>query len=183
MAYQPAPYTTWHALLATIRPGQYVTVKGGGVMGALIRKFTHAPVAHAVVYVGPQPDGTDAMEATPDGIRACRIEGYDVHGAYPARDVITDTQSQIMAARALAAKGRSYGWLADVLIGMREGFHMWVPPWAFKLGWVTKNAECAQFADWVAMGDDPTRPTVQYFNDNRAPGSVSPADLWRRDYH
>jgi hypothetical protein len=179
MSYQPAPYTNWNDLLAHLTPGLYVTVHGGGTMGDLIRTFTHAPVAHVVVYVGMQPDGHDAMEATPDGVRACNLRlSYDAKSAYPAKDKITAEQSAKMVAAALAAKGKPYGWLADVLIGMREGFHLWVPDWAFKLKAVTTEAECAQFADWVGM-----QGGVHFFDDGRQPGSISPADLWRRDYH
>lgn len=178
MAYQPAPYATWAEIEQHLQPGSYVTVHGGGTMGSLIRAFTRAPVAHAIVYVGMQPDGMDAMEATPDGVRACNLRlSYDAKTSYPAHDTLTPHESAAMAATALAAKGKPYGWLADTLIGLREGFHGWVPDWAFKLKAVTTHMECAQFADWVALTNG-----VHYFQDGRAPGAVSPADLWRRDY-
>jgi hypothetical protein len=178
VGYEPAPYQTWNEIYAHLTPGLYVTVRGGGTMGNLIRTFTHAPVAHAAVYIGVQPDGNDGIEATPNGVRRCNIrKSYDPKTSYPAKDVITPAESAAMVKRALSAEGRSYGWLADVLIGMREGFHLWVPVWAFKLKAVTTEAECAQLADWVSMGIHP------FFADGREPGSVSPAALWRRDYH
>jgi hypothetical protein len=179
MSYEPAPYKTWNEILASIKPGQFITVHGGGTMGKLVRDFTHAPVAHVVVVVGMQSNGCDAMEATPKGIRPTNLrQSYDPKTSYPSKAKITDAQSVIGVTAALAAFGRPYGWLADVLIGMREGFHLWVPNWAFKLKAVTTEAECAQFADWVGieMGE-------HYFDDGRQPGSVSPAALWRLDYH
>jgi hypothetical protein len=163
--------------VADLVPGQYVTVHGGGFFGWLIRTFTHAPVAHAYVYVGPQPDGYDLVEAQPKGVSFGHTSLYNWDTSFPSKTVPTPEQSEVMKETALALVGSEYGYLADFFIGMREGLHAWVPEWLFKAKSITSHYECAQLADFVAIAAG-----VHYFDDGRQPGSVSPADLWRKDY-
>jgi hypothetical protein len=82
-----------------------------------------------------------------------------------------------MCAAAVGSVGEPYGWVADFFIGMREGLKIPVSPWVFKLKSVTSHRECAQLADWVGI-----QGGLNYFNDGREPGSVSPAALWRLGY-
>ena len=165
------------AYRTTLQPGQYVTVHGGGLAGAAIRAFTHAPVAHAYVYVGRQPSGHDMVEAQPGGVRLGDIRSYDWATSFQSETRFTPLQSAAITRTALACVGKPYGWLADMFIGMRQIRVPWVGGWMFKLHSVTSRMECAQLADYCALANG-----VHYFNDGRQPGSVSPADLYHRDY-
>lgn len=158
-------------------PGRYVTVHGGGFAGWLIRTGTGAPVAHVYQYVGDQPGGYNIVEAEPGGVRLGHTSEYDYATSFPSKDILTPEQGAAMTKTALELVGRPYGWLADAIIGLREGLHWYIPTWLYKLKNISTHIECAQAADYIAMVNG-----VHYFDDNRAPGSVSPADLYHRDY-
>lgn len=154
-------------------------MRAGGPFAAVIRFGTKAPVAHAVLYVGPQPDGTDVVEAQPAGVRRWYLNHWD--GQYPGKRVPESPKQGdaiVQTALGLASRDTDYNFLADFYLGMREGLHIPVPGWLFRLASTAKHQECAQLVDycWLVNGG-------QLFKDGRAPGDVSPADLWRLDYH
>jgi hypothetical protein len=175
-------YTNHAQLIAVLEPGMFVNVRGSGPGGALIRFGTRAPVAHTVVYVPNQPGGYDTVEAEPGGVRRGRLLNYQVETSWPSKRVPNAAQSALMEDFAIKSIGKPYGWIADALIGMHEGLGLSVPDWAYRLKWnATAHTECAQLADLVGIAGRPAG-FPPYFDDRRAPGSVSPADLWRLDY-
>lgn len=169
--------TDYDQLRAALKPGMFVTVRGFGLGGWAVRTGTRAKVAHAYIYLPGQPGGYDIVEAEPGGLRRAHMTEYPAEQSWPSLFKVSDEQSQGMATTADSLVGKPYGWVADVYIGMREALGIPIPAWLFKTKAVLSNMECSQAADFVAMANQ-----VNYFTDHRAPGSVSPADLWRLDY-
>ena len=115
-----------------LTPGQWATVPGGGFACAVIRLITRAPVAHAFLYVGPQADGTDMVEAQPAGVRRSNSSNHDL--IYPGPTPDATTGPAIAAtALSLAERGTRYNYLADFYIGLREGFRRHIPAILFRL--------------------------------------------------
>jgi len=160
--------------MSTLIPGWYICVRGGGFWGNLIRRITASDVAHVIVYTGPQPNGYDAIEAEPGGVRPCHVSDYSADSSWVCTDPLTELESAGMAAQALRMVGTPYGYVADFFIGLRR-LGAWIPNWVFKTKWIVSHQECAQTADYIALCNG-----VHYFADGRPPGSVSPADLRNR---
>lgn len=156
-----------------VTPGQYATVPGGGFVCACIRCITRAPVAHAFIYIGEQADGTDMVEAQAAGVRRYHSDAYGTIYPGPAPEPAVGLAIANTAA-ALATRDTDYNFLADFYIGMREGLRIKIPPWLFRLASTSKHVECAQLVDYCYLTNG-----VHLFEDGRAPGSVSPADLWK----
>jgi hypothetical protein len=161
-----------------LTPGQYVTVPGSGFVCWCIRKITRSPVAHAFLYVGPQADGTDMVEAEPGGVRFGRTSDYPVR--YVSGRVLDPAVAKAIAETgiAMASKDTDYNFLADFYLGLREGARLPVPQTLFRLASTGKHVECAQLVDYAYLVNG-----AHLFEDGRSPGAVSPGDLWRLDYH
>lgn len=161
--------------LGQLIPGQWCTVPGGGFVCGAIRVITHSPVAHAYIYVGEQPDGTDIVEAQPMGVRRAHFWAGTVYPG-PAPDPVRGL-AIANTALALANRDTDYNYLADFYIGMREGLGIKVPNWLFRRASTSHHMECAQVVDycWLVNGE-------HLFTDERAPGSVSPKQIYQLTY-
>lgn len=166
----------------TLRPGQYFTVPSSGFVPWAIRTVTRAPVAHAVVYVGPQTNGFDCLQAQPHGVSWTRVDHWTDHAVYPMRRLISDAQSAAAQRYALTTVDWPYSYVTDALIGMRSAFGIRQRKDIDELKWLARvmptHVECAQLADLVLT----VGAGFANFDDGRLPGDVSPADLWRLDY-
>lgn len=153
-------------------PGTWVTVPGGGLMCSLIRWATRAPVAHACLYVGKQDDDTDLVEAQPAGVRRARLDAYATYYPGPA----PETRMGLAIANtalSLASRHTRYNYLSDFYLGLRATTRMHLPALLFRLASTSHHLQCSQLVDYCYLVNG-----AHLFTDGRAPGAVSPADLY-----
>lgn len=154
--------------MSALRRGDFVIVRTGGFLGWLIRLGTLSPVNHAAIAL----DDIHILEAAPfAGVRGSTITAYgDDFTASSDRIVLTDTQREQIAERALELVGTKYSFIDIGALALWSTLHIrWV--WLELLVKRTDHMICSQFVAecYCAAGID--------LVPGKEPQEVTPADL------
>ncbi|MGW0930689.1 hypothetical protein [Streptomyces sp. NPDC002644] len=128
----------------------------------------HAPVQHALVYVG---DGL-VVQAMPGGAECIPLEDASPVVKWSTGIVdLTENQRWDIASWATVFVGTPYGWLDYLALGLeRFGFR-----WNWLRRYIMSNHSmiCSQLVDYVYA-----KAGVDLFTDGRLPGDITPGDLY-----
>jgi hypothetical protein len=94
-----------------IQPGDIGFDEGGGIVGFLIRHFSHSPYAHCWVYHRQVPDNTETWmtaEAYPGGLKIRKREQTNVHRVI--RVWRTEEERRALLARSDELVGSGYNY-------------------------------------------------------------------------
>lgn len=160
-----------------------------GVTGALIRvgqwlTFDGAPYQHAFLVTSDEGLTVEAMPGR-DGVRRNAIPNYQARQTVFVRVDMDDATRWAVAGAGEAMLGTRYSYAqypALGLLGVSEGVAKLTgrPRRELRPEWLTGYiADSGRTICSQAVDEAFHRAGVQLFDDDRAPGDVTPGDLWR----
>ena len=152
------------------RPGSYFVVSTGGVYMDAVKLGTWSVWDHCGVVVN---DDLDMIEAEPGGARVGNLRDYVNQDLIFDEDTLTDEARGRIIARALAFKGRPYGWL-DIIALALLAVHIRprrLVEWAEN----PRTVICSALVAYAGGTDAPG-----WTCDRDSPAFVTPKDLARR---
>lgn len=156
-------------------PGDFALTKISGVTGKLIAAGQAligeaAPVQHAMIYVG----NGKIVQAMPGGAECIPLSEANVPLVWSSGIIpLTASERVLIANAAMSLVGTPYSYADYLSIGLA---HWHIRPRLVR-DYVasTEHMICSQLVDYAyEMGG------VYLFPENRIPGDVTPADLYRR---
>jgi hypothetical protein len=157
--------------------GDYFCVRTDGWEAKVIRFVTWSPVNHSGVCVGFTADGgVLVVEAEPHGAAPPHLLPYAT--VFWSHMALTPEERTAIADAATAKVGTPYSWLDDAAIGLaklvgKRASKSWLFTSLRKRLSRPDRLMCSQLVDLCYH-----EAGVELFPDHRAPGDVSPGDLY-----